>query len=113
MKHALRCALLVACSAILALGQSSPLVSFQAAKQTVDGSMLHLAGNVQIGTSQRSIQADEVDYNVTTGEIQAWGNVLLKTEGPQGRGFLRGDMISGSLFQDPSMWKVKQGVQKY
>ncbi len=66
--------------------------------------MLHLSGNVQIGNAQRSIQADAVDYIVTTGEIQAWGNVQVKTE----IGTIRADMVSGSLVGN-NQWRVKGG----
>ena len=69
MKHAFLRASFLACSAILAFGQSLPSVSFQATAQTIAGSRLYLTGNVHIGNAKCSIEADEVDYNVTTGEV--------------------------------------------
>jgi hypothetical protein len=103
MNHAFLRASFVACSVILAFGQSRPLVSFQATTQTVDGSTLRPTGNVQIGTAQRSIQADAVDYNVTTGEIRASGNVLVTEH----EASFRADMVKGHLVVVDHPWRVK------
>ena len=99
MKHAFLCASFF-CSAILALGQSRPPeVPFQATTQILVGSRLYLRGNVQIGNAQLTfVHADEVDFNVATGAIEARGNVRI-TWGP---GILRLDHASGSL--GPDRW---------
>src|SRR5260370_30780662 len=70
--------LMVAYSAVLALGQPIKReisVAVQARTQVVTGSVLHLKGEVQITTDQRIIRADEADFNVATGDIEARGNV--------------------------------------
>jgi len=94
MSQAFLRATFFACSAILAFAQSTASVPFQATTQTVEGSTLHLRGNVQIGNAQTSIiQADEVDFNVATGAIEARGNVRF----PWGTSTIRVDSMSGSL----------------
>jgi len=65
---------------LAALGQTAtPLrpieVSVRASTQVVVGPILHLKGNVEIQTDQKLIHADEADYDVTTGELEARGNV--------------------------------------
>ena len=87
----------LSCSAILALGQSpAHEVSFQAITQTIEGSALHLQGKVQIGNAQCTVQADEVDFNVDTSEIEARGNVRVTSV----NGVIRGERISGNLSAD-------------
>jgi len=70
--------LIIVCSAVLALGQALKheiSVNVQAGAQVVTGSILHLKGAVQITTDQHIIRADEADFDVTTGDIEARGNV--------------------------------------
>ena len=70
--------LIIACSVVLALGQAvkhEASVTVQAKTQVVTGTTLHLGGEVQITYDQHIIRADEVDFNVTTGDIEARGNV--------------------------------------
>ena len=85
--------LLVACSAVLALGQTVKgdeiPVAIQATTQVVTGPVVHLKGSAQITTDQYIISADELDFNVITGDIEARGNVqghkigvVLPTERP-------------------------------
>jgi lipopolysaccharide export system protein LptA len=67
-----------ACFAILASGQGVKTeipVTFRAATQFVTGSVLHLKGAVQITTDRHVIRADEADFDVTTGNIEARGSV--------------------------------------
>ena len=99
MNHAVWRVLFLVCSAILTFAQSSAPVPFQATTQNVEGAVLHLRGNVQIGDARTSIiQADEVDFNVATGAIEARGNVRF----PWGTGTIRVDSMSGSL--GPERW---------
>lgn len=70
--------LIVAYSAVLAAAQPIKReisVAVQAKTQVVTGSVLHLKGEVQITTDQHIIRADEADFNVATGDIEARGNV--------------------------------------
>ena len=71
--------LFIACSAILALGQTVKRdeisVTVQATTQVVTGSVLHMKGAVQITTNRHIIRADEADFNIATGDIEARGNV--------------------------------------
>ncbi len=43
--------------------------------QVLDGEWIHLRGNAEIETSDELLQADEMDYNRSTGEAEARGNV--------------------------------------
>lgn len=68
----------ITCLALLASGQGVKReipVSFRAATQVVTGSVIHLKGAIQITTDQHVIHADEADFDVATGDIQAQGNV--------------------------------------
>jgi lipopolysaccharide assembly outer membrane protein LptD (OstA) len=99
----------LSCSAIIALGQSpTHEVSFQATTQTVEGSTLHLKGKVKIGNAQSTVQADEVDFNVDTSEIEARGNVRITSSV---NGVIQGERISGNLRAD-KRWLVITGPTK-
>ncbi|MBV9769095.1 MAG: LPS-assembly protein LptD [Bryobacterales bacterium] len=43
--------------------------------QEVDGDLRHLRGNVHLEAADKKLDADAVDYNDDTGEVEAWGNV--------------------------------------
>jgi hypothetical protein len=43
-----------------------------------DGSTIHLKGSAEIRTSDIVLQADEADYHVATGAIEARGNVRVR-----------------------------------
>ena len=43
--------------------------------QEADGDLRHLRGHVHLETSDKKLDADAVDYNDDTGDVEAWGNV--------------------------------------
>jgi LPS-assembly protein len=43
--------------------------------EEVDGDMRHLRGHVHLETSDKKFDADAVDYNDDTGDVEAWGNI--------------------------------------
>lgn len=47
----------------------------EAESQETDGDVRHLRGNVHIESQDKKIDADAVDYNDDTGDVEAWGNV--------------------------------------
>ena len=61
-------------------------VWIDAVKEESEGPLRHLRGHVVIETSDRKLQADEVDYNDDTGEAEARGNVRFES-------FLEGDKL--------------------
>ncbi len=70
----------IACSGVLAFGQMAVKhgeVSVRAVTQIITGSVLHLKGAVQITTDKIAVSADEADFNGTSGEIEARGNVRV------------------------------------
>jgi lipopolysaccharide assembly outer membrane protein LptD (OstA) len=80
MKRLFLGVLFIACFAVLASGQGVKReipVTFRAVTQVATGSILHLKGAVRITTDQHLIHADEADFNVTTGDIEARGNVQV------------------------------------
>ncbi|MGP0076409.1 MAG: LPS-assembly protein LptD [Bryobacteraceae bacterium] len=46
-----------------------------AENEETDGDMRHLRGHVHIQSEDKKIDADAVDYNDDTGDVEAWGNV--------------------------------------
>lgn len=52
-----------------------------ALEQTVEGSVLHLKGAVEIKTSRVVVQADEATFDVASGLIEANGNIRLMKAG--------------------------------
>ena len=48
---------------------------FESKTQESDGDLRHLRGNVHIESIDKKMDADEVDYNEDTGDVEAWGNV--------------------------------------
>ncbi len=55
--------------------------------EEVDGDMRHLRGHVHLETSDKKFDADAVDYNDDTGDVEAWGNIRYEN-------FLDGTKIS-------------------
>jgi LPS-assembly protein len=53
-------------------------VNADATQTEVVGSVRHLRGNVRLETSEMMLQADEVDYDVDTGDAEARGNVKFE-----------------------------------
>ncbi len=76
--------LLTACFAALALGQQSSSTRrpgefiLSANVQEHNGSLLHLAGNVTFETDAFVLRADNVDYDRTSRELRASGDVRVK-----------------------------------
>jgi len=56
-------------------------VSLQANKQIVAGVVLQLKGQVEIVFDKLVIVADEADFNVVTGDLEARGNVRGAADG--------------------------------
>ena len=80
MKKLSFCFLLCVYPTVCGFGQTlTPMkpieVSVRALTQVVVGPILHLRGTVEIEMDNVLIHADEADYNVTTGELEARGNV--------------------------------------
>ncbi len=48
---------------------------FESKTQESDGDLRHLRGNVHIESIDKKMDADAVDYNDDTGDVEAWGNV--------------------------------------
>ena len=48
---------------------------FESKTQESDGDIRHLRGNVHIESVDKKMDADAVDYNDDTGDVEAWGNV--------------------------------------
>lgn len=46
-----------------------------AVEETVDGSWRHLRGNARVETSEMLLQADEMDWNTDTGDVELRGHV--------------------------------------
>jgi lipopolysaccharide assembly outer membrane protein LptD (OstA) len=71
---------------VLALAQQSGSTSAPKAgyydmtsdRQDSDGVTTHLLGHVTIETDAFTLQADEVEFNQTSGEFRANGHVVLK-----------------------------------
>ena len=61
-------------------------INVDAVTQEVEGSVRHLRGHVVIETTDRKLQADEVDYDEDTGEAEARGNVRFEN-------FIEGDKL--------------------
>lgn len=47
----------------------------QAETEETDGDIRHLRGHVHLESSDKKFDADAVDYNDDTGDVEAWGNV--------------------------------------
>ena len=43
--------------------------------QEADGDLRHLRGHVHLESADKKLDADAVDYNDDTGDVEAWGNV--------------------------------------
>ena len=43
--------------------------------QEVDGDLRHLSGHVHMESIDKKFDADKVDYNDDTGDVEAWGNI--------------------------------------
>ena len=61
-------------------------VFIDAEQEESDGALRHLRGHVVIETSDRKLQADEVDFDDDTGEAEARGNVRFES-------YLEGDKL--------------------
>lgn|SRR5262245_33163970 len=74
--------LLLVCAA-LAFGQAAekPSVSFRAASQLIVGSIVQLRGEVEIVTPRIALRADQADFDVSTGLIEAHGAVRTASGG--------------------------------
>jgi len=55
--------------------------------EEVDGDLRHLRGHVHLETIDKKFDADAVDYNDDTGDVEAWGNIRYEN-------FLDGTKIS-------------------
>jgi LPS-assembly protein len=53
-------------------------VLVRAIGQEVDGQVYHLRGAAEVETAEILLKADEIDYNETTGDVDARGNVYYK-----------------------------------
>jgi len=80
------CVALTACSPLFSQERQPQEVKISANAQVVEGSMLHLNGNVEITATGFLLQADEATYHTDTGEIEAHGNVRMKTDKGEARG---------------------------
>lgn len=47
----------------------------EAETEETDGDLRHLRGNVHLESADKKMDADAVDYNDDTGDVEAWGNV--------------------------------------
>lgn len=47
----------------------------EADTQEADGDLRHLRGHVHLESEDKKVDADAVDYNDDTGDVEAWGNV--------------------------------------
>ena len=64
--------------ASLTWGQDDqPSIGIQSKSQVVRGQVLHLKGEVKLTFGRQFIHADEVDFNVVTGDIEARGKVWM------------------------------------
>ncbi len=51
------------------------IITWYADTQEVDGDLRHLRGHVHMESADKKFDADAVDYNDDTGEVEAWGNI--------------------------------------
>ncbi|HLK20895.1 MAG TPA: hypothetical protein VKT81_18210, partial [Bryobacteraceae bacterium] len=65
---------------------AADVVKIDAETQDNEGSMHHYRGHVVIDTIDRKLEADEVDYDQDTGEVEARGHVRFEN-------YLEGDKI--------------------
>jgi LPS-assembly protein len=49
--------------------------SVDAESEEADGDLRHLRGHVHLESADKKVDADAVDYNDDTGDVEAWGNV--------------------------------------
>lgn len=77
--------LLLSCFAVLALGQqtNSPMrngdrYDMTSHSQYSDGNVTHMSGDVVIETSAIILRADAAEYNESSHEITAHGNVTVQ-----------------------------------
>jgi LPS-assembly protein len=54
-------------------------VLVRAVAQEVDGQIYHLRGAAEVETAEILLKADEIDYNESTGDVDARGNVYYKS----------------------------------
>ena len=61
---------------ILRPGAPSPdEYNVEAETEEADGDLRHLRGHVHLESEDKKVDADAVDYNDDTGDVEAWGNV--------------------------------------
>jgi len=73
--------LLISCAAVLAFAQT-PIkhgdVVVTADYQQLEGAVRHLSGHVTVETDSIRLEADKLDFNENTHEIQSHGDVRVK-----------------------------------
>lgn len=73
--------LLISSAAVLAFAQTSIKhgdVAVTADYQQLEGSVRHLSGHVVLETDSIKLQADKLDFNENTHEIQSHGDVRIE-----------------------------------
>jgi LPS-assembly protein len=61
---------------VLRVGAPNPNeYNVDAENEETEGDMRHLRGHVHIESEDKKVDADAVDYNDDTGDVEAWGNV--------------------------------------
>jgi lipopolysaccharide assembly outer membrane protein LptD (OstA) len=79
---------LLASFSVLALAQQSGsnptpkdgFYNMTSDRQDTVGTVTHLSGHVTVETDTFTLQADEVEFDKTSGEFSATGNVFVKTK---------------------------------
>ena len=61
--------------------RTSARTTVRAVEQTVEGSVLHLKGAVEIRTGKMVVRADEATFDVASGIINATGNLSVTKAG--------------------------------
>ena len=100
-------------SAALMFSQSvkSGQVSVRADSQIVDASVLLMKGSVEITTENLAIQADEATFNVTTGDIEARGNLRFAKAGMPVKAVAAGvTLLKVNIHKPGVMFKVAMPV---
>jgi lipopolysaccharide assembly outer membrane protein LptD (OstA) len=72
---------LISCCAVVAFAQKPvPYGTYEVTAKSIeaDGPVRHLSGSVTIESDTILLRADQADYNDTTGEIVAHGEVRIK-----------------------------------
>jgi LPS-assembly protein len=77
-------------------------VVVNAIRQNIEGDWLRLRGKAQVETYEQILEADEIDYNLETGEAEARGNVHFKH-------FLEGEEV----YCDRAIYSTKDEQGKF